>query len=107
MARLKATQKGEVFMSKYFQLPKHAYTIFAVMLFLVVTVCQGVSFIVNIGALTIPDSNMHALGAYTLATGQIFNQTEEYIDSFGNENKAQVLNGDEDYLLQGGGRETA
>lgn len=70
------------------------YRIAPALLFIFIALLQGVYYIRYIGALTMPDGSMHALGAYSLATGQSFNQTDGWTDSYGNHRRAQRISGD-------------
>lgn len=76
-----------------------------VSVFLFFSLLFGSYFIYFFGALTIPDVTMHALGAYSLASGQSFNSTIEYSDSNSNPKRTQILTGDSRYLLLTGNRE--
>lgn len=67
--------------------------------FLVIALMQGAYYIHYIGALTFPDTELHARGCYALATGQAFNPVEDSTDGFGNQKKGQLLSGDSRFLL--------
>lgn len=71
---------------------------FPVIVFLMVAIMQGTYYIRYIGALTLPDASMHALGAYALATGQSFNQTDSLTDSWGNIRRPQRIHGDARFI---------
>lgn len=65
-------------------------------------VLQGIFFIQSVGALSIPDSDLHANSAYAFATGQILNPTYEETDQYGNQIKIQPITGDSIYLSRKG-----
>lgn len=74
----------------------------AILLFLVLAVTQSSAFLTAVGALTIPDGDIHANSTYALATGQIFNAAEKQKDRFGNTVNVQYLTGDTRYLSRPG-----
>lgn len=55
-------------------------------------------FLTNVGALTLPDGDMHANASYAMATGQIMNLPERHTDGFGNTIKRQHISGDSRFL---------
>lgn len=77
-------------------------SLWALVPFLVIASLMGAYYIHYIGALTMPDPNMHPFGAYGLATGQAFNPVEHYEDSFGNDRALRQLTGDSRMLLARG-----
>lgn len=75
----------------------------ALLIFLLIALIQAGYYIHKIGPLTIPDVSMHALGAYSLSTGQSFNPVETVKDEYGNNHKVMSLTGDSRFLLLEGG----
>ena len=90
--------KWSSFQERVSSLPSSIY----IVAFLCLAISQGVLYISHIGPLTIPDHNLHALGSYSLATGQSFNEYVTRIDSYGNEHKSQTLEGSTAFLDLGG-----
>jgi uncharacterized membrane protein len=73
-------------------------------LFLLFAVVQGTIFIQSIGALTIPDTDIHANATYALSTGQAFSAVHKDVDSHGNEVNIQTISGDSRFLSRQGTR---
>ena len=76
----------------------NSHSTYAVLLFLVISILEGTVFLTNVGALTLPDGDMHANASYAMATGQILNLPERSTDKFGNPVKSQHISGDSRYL---------
>ena len=76
----------------------NSHSTYAVLLFLVISILEGTVFLTNVGALTLPDGDMHANASYAMATGQIMNLPERSTDKFGNTVKRQHISGDARYL---------
>ncbi len=88
-----------MFKGTFGALRRSSYSLLCIAFALVIIAFQGVAHIRYIGALSMPDPNMHALGAYALASGQSFNETVPIRDEYGNERVAQVLEGEESFLV--------
>ncbi|MCI1664368.1 DUF2142 domain-containing protein [Bifidobacterium crudilactis] len=69
-----------------------------ILCFVIATLLQSFWFIDRVGALSIPDPDMHALATYALATGQGWNPTTTETDHFGNQVRTQRITGDSRYL---------
>lgn len=76
----------------------NSHSTYAVILFLIISIFEGGFFLTNVGALTLPDGDMHANASYAMATGQIMNRPEDLTDPFGNPVKRQHISGDSRYL---------
>ena len=76
----------------------NSHSTYAVILFLIISIFEGGFFLTNVGALTLPDGDMHANASYGMATGQIMNRPEDLTDPFGNPVKRQYISGDSRYL---------
>lgn len=75
-----------------------------IILFLLFALLQGTIFIQSIGALTIPDTDIHANATYALSTGQAFSAVHKDVDSHGNEVNIQTISGDSRFLSRQGTR---
>lgn len=74
----------------------------ALLFFLMFALLQGSFYITTVGALSLPDPNIHAYASYAAATGQILNKPALQVDHYGNTTKIQQLHGDSRFLsLQG------
>lgn len=78
------------------RMSRHSF--YSVILFLFISILDGGFFLANIGALTLPDGDMHANASYAMATGQILTLPEHSKDQFGNPVKSQHISGDSRYL---------
>ena len=76
----------------------NSHSTFAVLFFLIISIFEGMVFLTNVGALTLPDGDMHANASYAMATGQIMNLPERHTDRFGNTIKSQHISGDSRFL---------
>ena len=45
----------------------NSHSTYAVLLFLVISILEGTVFLTNVGALTLPDGDMHANASYDMA----------------------------------------
>lgn len=62
-----------------------------VLAFLLAALLQGLVFIGSFGPLSMPDPDMHASSAWSLASGQSFTRVETGVDAAGNPHKRQTL----------------
>ncbi|WEV72334.1 DUF2142 domain-containing protein [Bifidobacterium sp. ESL0790] len=78
--------------------------IIIICVFVVLCAIEGIEFIQSTGPMSIPDSDLHANTAYSIATGQAFSPAYKCVDPHGNQVKVQHTKGDARFLKREGVR---